>query len=148
MDKETQNENKKEFCSVGFLDKVCKLLYFELLNVLYRIESNTTYYCFCEMYDRCYRGLNTYEKICCAICQINYHYDVEDLEPMKYKPKELFEYAGRPYDDLKEATKKDDRQEWLVSGCWSGEREFKWRDWSSGEVGGILLSQTKQIEDY
>ena len=148
MDKEAQNKKKKEFYAIGFLDKACKLLYFELFNVLYRIESSGYHYCFCEKYDGCCRGPSTYQKICCVICQINYHDDVEDLEPIKYKPKELFEYASRLYDDLNEATKIDGRQDWPVSECWSGEHEFKWRDWSSGEMGGILLSQTKRIEDY
>ena len=60
---------------------------------------------------------------------------MDDVESIKYKPKEQFDYAISLFEDLKTAVSFDPK----ISDCWSDEYQFKWRDYQRGEEGGIKL---------
>ena len=81
---------RKEFKKVKLISTPLHLIYFEILNVNYNIQSSGYYYCFCDKFQGC--AIGCYDSIrCCPICQIQLHYDLDDVESIKYKPKELFD---------------------------------------------------------
>ena len=118
-----KNSQRNKLKLSDLFDLCCKI-FSQALNVLYNIQSNGYWYCFCIKCDGCPVGRFNSETINCTICKIDYNFDTYSLEKTKYKPKELFSYVSKLINKLKEVVSFDKS----VSNFWCDEYKFKWRD--------------------
>ena len=96
-----------------------KILYFKILNILLQIQYNGYYYCFCDIFYGC-KGDYPQRTLLCFLCQINFDYDTDDTEELKYDSVKLIRYALNFF-EFKQCIN-------LVPGiwkCWSDEYECK-----------------------
>lgn len=107
--------------------RLLHLVYFEMLNVINLIESSGYCYCFGDEFQGCPRGQFS-GKRCCVICQIQYTYDSEEVELIKYNPKDLLNYVLRLFNDLKIAIGFKSHIDYL----WPDEFQFKLKDYLIG----------------
>ena len=118
---------KKELKGFNFLFDSYFKVYFQILNAIGLIEKSGFWYCFCKKFQACELHYNRGRRYS-FLCQINYYYNTEDVEDIKYKPVVLINYASDFYSDLKKCVEIDS----TLAECRGGEFEYKWRDISEG----------------
>ena len=77
----------------------------------------------------------------CFLCQTEDHYDIEDVEEIKYSSIELFKYKSELFEDLMKCVKiKSD-----IAECWGEEFEYKWWDISEVTCSSCYLSEVNEF---
>ena len=63
---------------------------------------------FCYKFDGCAVGRFCSKTICCTICQIEYDFEINFLEKIKYNPETLLSFASDLIKELKVAVSYDE----------------------------------------
>ena len=63
-------------------------------NVLHHDRSSSYLYCFCDKFEGCAVGRFTPKTIFCSICQIQYDFETNFSEKIKYNSKRSLSFAS------------------------------------------------------
>ena len=83
--KELKKIGRKELKDFNFLFDSCFEIYFEIINILNMIQNRGYWHCFCEDFQGCKLNYNRGNRYC-FLCQIEDHYDIEDVEEINILP--------------------------------------------------------------